>query len=162
MKEAHRLRQLKLDSAEPWNMTVGMTSELARMDTIITRRPFPCPTFPCGVRSRQEGLVEGGLPAQVWTWGSPRPAQACCIFKPWFRSNDVAWVVRQLPSPKCYFWYSLLKFDKWGSLNFCSFSYHSVHNVTSSKTSGEQTLHMYMCNILMMIYICKLRRFTSK
>lgn len=40
MKEAHRLRQLKLDSTKPWNLTIGMTSELARMDTLMTKRLF--------------------------------------------------------------------------------------------------------------------------
>ena len=67
MKEAHRLRQLKLDSAEPWTMTVGIAPELARMDTLMTRRLFPSPTFPFGVRSRQEGLMDGDWPAQAWT-----------------------------------------------------------------------------------------------
>lgn len=40
MKEAHRLRQLKLDSTKAWNLTIGMTSELAKMDTLVTKRLF--------------------------------------------------------------------------------------------------------------------------
>lgn len=72
---------------------------------INDQTPFPSPTFPLGVRSRQEELVEGGSPAQVWTWGPQHSVQACCTFKPWFLLNDAAWVVRRLPFEKCYLWY---------------------------------------------------------
>lgn len=42
-------------------MTVGMTSELARADTLMTSRPFHSFTSVFGDRCRKKGLMKGVL-----------------------------------------------------------------------------------------------------
>lgn len=47
-------------------MTVGMTSELARTDTLMTSRPFQSLPTVFGDRSRKKGLTKGVLQIR-WT-----------------------------------------------------------------------------------------------
>lgn len=71
-------------------MTVGITSELARTDTLMTSRPLRSLTSPFGERPRKKGLVKGVLHIRLALDLMVHAAGMCYAFEPRLIASDGA------------------------------------------------------------------------